>query len=656
MSELKRIEEALLRTARRHRWLRAWKGAGQGALAGGLIWLTALAVYKLLPIPAPVVSVAAWVALGCFLAGFVYGIWHRPSLAQTAAWVDERRNLKERLSTALEISRETASGNWKELVVTDAARHAEDINPRELLPFHWPGVTRWALLVLALGAGLGFVPEYRTESFKRKAKETAQVREVGKKLAEVTRQNLEQRKPALVPTEQALETVAELGEHLTQAKLTRSDALRDLTSATEKLREQAHDLSENPALKRLEQAARESSGGTPSPGDLQKQMDALQKAMGQSAGDPDKLDDLQKKLQKLQQSAANLPDKDSAAGKAASKQLAEALSELARQAREAGVNLPDLENAIASLKDQKADVFLKDLEAAFQDLEKLKNMAKAMQQLQQQAAKLGKDLAEQLKKGQAEAAQATLQKMIDQLQAAHLSQEQLQKIMAEVSKAVDPASDYGKVAQFLKQAAQQMGQGQKPGAAQSLAAAKKELEKLRQQMADAQALQAALQAMDQAQMAIAMGKSWEQCQGAYCSKCGGVGCSACRGKGWRPGGKPGSGVGTWADDSAWNYQADQQPVENSGITRPDMDARGNTDRPDDLNPNLTATKVKGQMSPGGSMPSITLKGVSIKGTSNVKYEEAAATAQAEAQSALNQDKVPRPYLNAVRDYFDDLKK
>ena len=56
------------------------------------------------------------------------------------------------------------------------------------------------------------------------------------------------------------------------------------------------------------------------------------------------------------------------------------------------------------------------------------------------------------------------------------------------------------------------------------------------------------------------------------------------------------------------------------------------------------------------MPSITLKGVSVKGTSNVKFEEAVTSAQQDAQSALSQDQVPRAYQNAVRDYFDDLKK
>ena len=61
------------------------------------------------------------------------------------------------------------------------------------------------------------------------------------------------------------------------------------------------------------------------------------------------------------------------------------------------------------------------------------------------------------------------------------------------------------------------------------------------------------------------------------------------------------------------------------------------------------------MQPGGPMPSITLRGVSIKGDSKVQYTEAVAAAQSDAQAALNQEQVPKAYKNAVRDYFDDLK-
>jgi hypothetical protein len=232
--------------------------------------------------------------------------------------------------------------------------------------------------------------------------------------------------------------------------------------------------------------------------------------------------------------------------------------------------------------------------------------------------------------------------MMTQLNSSNLTPEQLQKMMQEVSKAVDPAGNYGQVSEHLKSAAKQMQASDKSGAAQSLAAASKELGKLMQQLGDAQELQATLDAMNQASMAIGTGQGWRPGHGQ---------------PQFGQGGQPGSGVGTWADENGqWNGQW-SGGWDNSGVVRPDQEGRGHTDRgegelPDALKP----TKVKGQFSPGGQMPSITLKGVSIKGQSKVAYEEAATAAQSDAQSALSQEKVPRAYQGAVRDYFDDLKK
>jgi hypothetical protein len=56
------------------------------------------------------------------------------------------------------------------------------------------------------------------------------------------------------------------------------------------------------------------------------------------------------------------------------------------------------------------------------------------------------------------------------------------------------------------------------------------------------------------------------------------------------------------------------------------------------------------------MPSITLRGVSVRGQSKVTVEQAIAAAQSEAQSALSQEKVPRAYQETVKGYFDDLKQ
>jgi hypothetical protein len=592
---------------------------------------------------------------------FVIGGWRKGSMLQTARWVDERKELKERLSTALEISGDGAASDWKQLLLADAARHAQSLDPRQLFVFRLPGLAKWALLVLVLSAGLGFVPEYRSKAYVKKQHDVANIKDVGKNLAELTRRELLQKPPALTPTEKALEQVAELGDKLGKQTLTKADALNDLAKVTKTLAEQEQQLERNPAIQRLERAARE-PGNSPSASadSLQKQMDALQKALGDTAGKSDQLDKLSKELQKLQQQAANMASKDSAAAQAAREQLAQSLANLAKQAQDAGASLEGLEEAIKALQANDIDQFIKDLDLASHDLEKMREMAKAMQALQQQMAKLGKDLAEQLQKGQAQAAQQSLQKMIEQLKQANLSKEELQKIIDEVEKSVDPGSQYGKVGEFLKQAAEQSRSGDKSGAAQSLAQAKEELQKLMDQMADSDALEGALSALERAQMAIASGMSWSQCQGGQkCSACNGKGCVLCKGRGWGHGaGRGPGGVGTWADEYGWTYFSDNDghPVDNSGVQRPDLDPRGQSDRPDDLNPNLRPDKVKGQMSPGGSMPSITLKGVSIKGTSNVKFEEAATAAQQDAQSALNQDQVPRAYQNAVRDYFDDLKK
>jgi hypothetical protein len=641
MSEFQVIQSTLEKAARRRRWARALRGLWNGLLVGAIISLCVIGTYHLIPLPLSALVGAALVPLAGMVAGLLLGGWRKPALKEVARWVDSRQNLKERLSTAWEVCSEPEENAWRDLILTDAARHAKGIEANRLLPLHLPRATRWAVVVLALAAGLGFVPEYRSKSLLQKRTDEQNIRETGRQLAELTRHNLEKRPPVFEPTQKSMEAVSSLGDQLAKQTLTRSEALKDLANAAEKLKDQIKEFGKDPTLKRLEQAARSSSSGeSQSAAGLQKQIDSMQKQLGSPTGNPDALDKLQKNLEKLQQAAQGLADKNSSGADAERQKLSESLSALSRQIQDMGLQLPQLDEAISALAANQTDLVLKDLEAATADLEKMRDMAKSLQQMQQQMEKLGKDLAEQLKNGQPEMAQQTLQKMIDQLNSTKLSAEDLQKITKEVSAAVDPAGNYGQVADHLKKATEQMQASDKPGASQSLAAASKELEKLMQQMGDVQDLQASLDALNQASACIGTGRCWRPG----------------RRPGFGPGGKPGAGVGTWADDNAqWNGEW-TAGWDNSGIERPDIDPRGHTDRGDgDLNDTLKPTKVKGQFSPGGQMPSITLKGVSIKGQSKVSYEEAAAAAQSDAQSALSQEKVPRAYQGAVRDYFDDLK-
>jgi len=645
MSELQIIEAALQQAGRRRRWARALRGLWRGVLAGAVVSLLVIVAWHLLPLPLWALTVAAVAPFPCALGGLILSGWRRTPLPEVARWVDGQRHLKERLSTALEVAAESDTGTWRDLVVTDAAAHARGLDLRHLVPFRLPRATRWALVILALGAGLGFVPEYRSKAFLQKKADQQNIKEVGKRLADLTRRNLEKRPPALEPTQKAMEAVSELGDQLTKKVLTRSEALKDLANVAEKLKNELKEMGKDPALRKMEQAARAATGNdSQTAAALQKQIEAMQKQLGTPTGNPDALDKLKKDLEKLQEAAKGMASKNSPGNEAERQKLSESLSALSRQMQDMALQLPQLDDAIKALAENKTDLVLKDLETSLTDLEKMRDMAKSLQQLQQQSEKLGKDLAEQLKNGQPELAQSTLQKLAAQLKSANLAPEQLKKILEEVSKAVDPAGNYGKVAEHLKNASRQMQEGNKPGGAQALAAAAKELENLTQQMGDAQALAATLESLNQASLCVGSGQCWGMRTGNK--------------PGYNPNGsRPGGGVGTWGDPNGqWDGQWSDH-WDNSGLERPDQDARGHTDRGEgELSDALKPTKVKGQFTPGGQMPSITLKGVSIKGQSKVAYEQAATAAQSDAQSALSQEKVPRAYQGAVKDYFDDLKK
>lgn len=646
MSDLQVLQQTLDRTMTRARLTRAWRGLWRGLLVGAVLYAVALAVYKLAPVPWIVVQIALGVGVVCAVAGACWGLMRKVSPDEAARFLDLKAGLKERLSSALEMSRAGKQDRWAELLIADASVAARTVDQRRVLPFEVPGFSRWVVVALALGAGLGFAPEYRSKAQQQQAQDASIIKDTGKNLVQVTKREVAERKPALEQTRKAMEDVQELGEKLQNAKLNRDDALRDLAKVTDSMKQQALDLAKNPALRKLEKAAR-NSGSSPNqtPASLQKQMDSLQKALGDKADQGEAIKDLQKQLDKLQQDAKAMADKSGAAAQEAKQELAKSLAELSRQAEAMDMPMEALGDAAEALRNADIDQFVKDLGIAEKDLEKLADMAKQLAKMQAQADKMGKDLAEQLKNGQAEAAGDTLRKMIEQLQMGNLSKEQLQKLAEEASKAAKPGEQYGKVGELLKQAAGQCQNGDKKGGSESLAAAQKELQELMEQMGDAQAMMAALQSLQKAQMCIGNGQCWSQCKGTSGIPKAGKGS------------KGGKGVGTWAQDDAWAMPDEISDLwDNSGINRPDMAGKGNTDRDVNQPEGLVPTKVKGQMQPGGPMPSITLKGVSAKGEARVQYAEAVATAQSDAQSALNQEQVPKAYKNAVRDYFDDIKR
>ncbi len=639
MSDLETIRSVLKQAAKRRRWARAWNGLFGGLFLASAVWLATVAVFKLFPVPFASLGAAGIAAALLALGGFLWGGRKKDSGLETARWVDQKHGFKERLSAAVEFR---SSNAWGAILLRDGAKCAAEAAPRRILPYHLPNAARWTVLLLLAGATLGFVPEYRSQRYLDAQKEQAVIKETGRQLEKFAKRALEQR-PKMKPTEKAMMSMQELGDRLQTAKLTRTDALDKIANVTERLKSQAKTLNENSAFKRLRQAARTPSNASSSVAGLQEKIQALQQKMSGNASDPAALQKMKDQIAQLQKAAAGLNANDEGVSSKMQRQMADGMASLSQMTQEQGLSLPDLEEALSALQNGEIDQFLKALDSAQINLDKMLEMAKALQKMQMEQAEIGRNLGEQLKKGQAQAAHDRLLEMAEKLQSGALDSEEAQRLMDEVTEALKPAGDYGEVQSLLQQALQQGKTGNPQEAAQSLQAAAAELKKLMEQFGDMQSLMASLEALQRAQMCVGNCMSWGQCQGM--------------GLGFRPGEKPGGGVGTWADENnGWFYFPEtSQRWDNSGIARPDMEARGHTDRGEGQSTSgMMPTKVKGSFTPGRPMPSITLRGVSIKGESRVNIEEAIATAQDEAQSALSQQKIPRAYQPAVRSYFDDM--
>jgi hypothetical protein len=555
MGDLEIIRAAVERVGRRRRWQRGWVGLWRGLLVGGCIWLVGLAIYKVFPLPGSTVVWAGVLALVALPVGFAWGVGRKESHLASARWVDQNQHLQERLSTAWELAEEGRGGEWRELLLADAARRVREFRVGKAMPYGLPKWAGWIVLILAMGVGIGFVPEYRSERYREERAVVEATREAGQQLVELTARQLAHQPPVLESTREMLKAVEELGVRLAKVELNREEALRELASVSERLREELASLGRRPALKRLEAGNRTSSEAY---SELRRKAEALQEQLGEQSAGARAGARLEADLEALRQAAANLPSGDSAAADQARAQLAEAMAEMAREAEGLGLELPSLEGAIEALQAGQKDQLLQQLQFAAIDLEQLAKMSRALEQLKAELREIGNDLAEPL--------------------------------------------------------------------------------------GDGSALMATLGNLQTAQMCIGNGQGWALCRS--------------QSPGFGRGGRPGGGVGTWADEGLSLEETPSTELwDNSGVERPEPGARGETDRgAGAASEALVPTQVRGQISPGGSMPAVTLRGLSVRGQSRVEYREAVTAAQVDAQSALSQERVPRAYRGAVREYFDDFKE
>ena len=642
MSQKQLIAGKLKAAASRRQIQLGWRYMWMGFWIFVCLWFASLIFYKLFPVPIATFLWIGIVGLILPLSGLILGVTKKFAPRDIARWLDQEKGLKERLSTAVELSEATTiNPDWEALVIRDAAYAVEKIEPKSLLPLRLPTLCNWILLLLMACFVLGFVPERRSKVYLDQKRNSAIIDDAGANLETLTRWQMNETRPHFEPTETALNSVRDLGTEFQKGQLVREDALAKLSDIAEKLRSEIKKFGSSlPSVTSTAKTPAGLSGA--SPADMQNRLSELEERLGTASGNsPEKFEDIKSKLDDIKNTASEFPEGNSNEGKPSRLNMAQSLSNLSRMAQNLGMELPSLEKALEALNSSDIDQVLKNLEIASLDLEKMEELSRAIKNLQMQIAETGKDLSEQLEKGQVLAALGTLEEMTNLLESEHLSNQQLQNMIEELQQALSPAENYGECAQGLTDAKDAAKAGNKSGAAQSLANAKEELKKMLNQMADSQSLMQALQNLERAQMAVGNSQSFSSTQRPDLS----------------PNNQPGEGVGTWSNDrSQLTLNQISDRWDNSGVQRPDNSPRGLSARGNKVPDNLVPSRIKGQINTKGQMPSISLRGVSITGNSHVEFQEAVSAAQSEARNALNQDKVPRAYRNSVRDYFDDLKK
>jgi len=619
-------------TARRLRLRRGWESAWTGSTWGLALLIAMVGIHKVAPLSQPLlVGIASLPGIGAGV-GFLLGGAKAISPDAAARWLDARLDLHERIATALEIPSQGPVEAWHLLVVRDAAARCRDVEIRHLIPLRLPHNARWTALLATMLGALLLVPAYRPTERVQARQEAEAVRSAGRHLSEVTRKTLEESRRLAEPTRKELEQLEALGDRLQQASLTRDEALKEVSRASDRLREQGLDLARNPTLQRLGKAARAGGPDTERP-----RTDGRESGPNPGATD---VESLRQQLDSLQQAAREAAEGvKSGTGTDRHSDLATAAEQVLDAARELGLDLPALGKALQDLRDLQVDRFLKDLETASRDLGELAERARRQEGAE--AGQAGRDLGQQLERGQIDAAIASLERLEKLIQETRPGESGRAAGAEELRNAIPSAEGYGEVARHLQRALERSTGRDPAEARKELSDARKALEALRADLQDLQSLRSAM---------TALGKARQGLSGASAEGGG-------KGAGGRSRGRGRGGFGDWAEDDPWRLPEEiAESWDNSGLSRADTASRGisdrSTSRPESLNP----TRPRGQFQPGKAMPSISVKGLNLRGESRVGYSEAVKAAQSEAQSALSEESIPKAYRNAVRDYFDDLKR
>jgi hypothetical protein len=317
--------ERVIRSSRRRLALGVFAAASaRAALVLAAAFLLAAAAARVFSLGLPLGRIAAGLALAAPLFGALAAIARRPSRLRTAAEVDRRLALGERVSSALLLG--PAPGLPVEAaVVASALERLEGVDVRRAFPIGLPRDLPRAAVVVAVGAlvavflpELGLLRESKAATDPQKHAESERAKEDAKKIESVRhRIETQTRGKDLPEVAQALQEMQEAARRLETDAQDRKQELAKLSSLEDKLKERARSL---PSLDRLGQQMKDMAPQERTR-DLERALasmaadkaeQALKKLAQEAvdaakAGDAKKLEDLSKELEKLAKAADAVP-------------------------------------------------------------------------------------------------------------------------------------------------------------------------------------------------------------------------------------------------------------------------------------------------------------------------------------------------------------
>lgn len=621
-------------------WTSLWKGVVWGCLIA-LIWIVG---FKLLPIDSRMWDVGfKLAALAALLIGWIHVLRHRPNLKSAAIFLDQRKKLDERLSTFLELSQKPSPSAWQTLLQRDTVQSLQKVDWKNLIAWKFPVPGRWALILIVACSGLAFVPEFRTQAFREEKSAQEIVQDHGKELVKLLTQTYDNRPKTIEPIhEDLIQQALDLGKQMENASLKKAGALRKLENFENQAQEQLDKLKSDPSQERLKElAAAKRLNSNSSSKEASQKMRELRESLGEMAGKADKLADLQSTLDVIKNKAGSMKDDLGNPTSEASQAMQAALEDMREQMAELGMSEKDINSALEALKKGDAAEFEENLEFATQDLQKLMNMAQALDQMSQE---LGDNLKEQLERGQIPMAIQSLSEMGEKLLDPSITQEEKQAMIKELNAAAKAVSDFPQLAEALKQASGNIEKNDSGAARQNLDDAAQQLGDILNDIQNAESLQQMKDALAKAQAGINGGKKWGQ-----------MGQKKKGGQVQGKRGQVGGGFGTWTDDDSSALPDKSSELEDmSGMKSTELESRGISERGDQFEGDrYTQEQLKGDLSPGSSMPSMPLKGVHIKGQSKSSYVEILNEINNSDASSIDQSKIPRAYQDSVKTYFND---